>query len=81
MKNQNKNDITEEIIRDEYDFDYTKGVRGKYYRPATEENGYVKLTPEVNKVFKTSEDVNNALKAIMSAIPKTIKKVTKSTLI
>jgi len=76
MKNQNKSEEKEEIIRDEYNFDYSKGIRGKYARKATEENGYIKLSPEVNKIFKTTEDVNNALKALISAIPKPKKRKT-----
>jgi hypothetical protein len=41
-----------------------------------EENGYIKLTPELQKIFKTSEDVNNALKAVIAAIPKARKRAT-----
>ena len=61
-------------MREEYDFDYSKGVIGKYARKATEENGYIKLSPEIHKIFKTSDDVNRALKAVISAIPKPRKR-------
>ena len=78
MKNQaNKSEIAEDFMREEYNFDYSKGVRGRYSRQATEENGYVMLVPEVRKVFKTSEGVNNALLAIINAYPKNQKRVTK----
>lgn len=77
MKNQNKHQIPDDFMRDEYDFDYSQGVRGKYARKATEENGYVKLSPEVQKVFKTSEDVNNALRAVIRAIPKYTRQTVK----
>ncbi len=63
-------EVPEDFMRDEYNFDYSKGVRGKYARKITEENGYVKLSPEVRKIFKTSEEVNNALKDVIKAIPK-----------
>jgi hypothetical protein len=76
MKNQNKKEVSDDFMREEYDFDYSKGIRGKYARRATEENGYIKLTPELQKIFKTSEDVNNALKSIITAIPKSKRKIT-----
>jgi hypothetical protein len=70
MKNQHKKEIPDEFIRVEYEFDYSKGIRGKYARGVTEENGYIKLSPEVQKIFKTSEEVNNALRAVINAVPK-----------
>ena len=78
MKNQHKKEVPDDFMRDEYDFDYSIGVRGKYARKATEENGYIKLTPELQKIFKTSEDVNNALKAVIGAIPKARKRATRT---
>lgn len=69
MKKPNKVEIPDDYMRDEYEFDYSKGVRGKYARETSEENGYVKLSPDIHKIFKTSEDVNNALKAVISAVP------------
>ncbi len=64
-------------MREEDKFDYSKGVRGKYFRKATEENCYIKLIPEVQKVFKNSEDVNDVLLAIINAIPNANKRVYK----
>lgn len=61
MKKLEKKEISDDYMRDEYDFDYSKGVRGKYARETSEENGYIKLNPEIQKIFKTSEEVNNAL--------------------
>ena len=69
LKNQH-NSEDELEMRDEYDFDYSNCVRGKYYRQATEENGYIRLSPETQKIFKNSEDVNKALLAIISSILK-----------
>lgn len=66
MKNPSDySELSEDYMRKEYEFDYSKGVRGKYFRKATEENGYVKLIPEVQEVFKTSELVNKALLSII----------------
>jgi hypothetical protein len=66
-----KNDLPELSMRNEYDFDYSKGIRGKYKRQISEEEGYIKLLPEVRKVFKSSESVNKALLAIINAYPGT----------
>jgi hypothetical protein len=78
MKKQDRTEIPDDFMRNEYNFDYSKGVRGKYARKITEENGYIKLTPELQKIFKNSEEVNNALMAIINAIPKTRKGTTGS---
>ena len=78
MKNQHKEEVPEDYMRKEYDFDYSKGTRGKYARKAIEANGYIKLSPELQKIFKTSEEVNNALKAVIEAIPKTRKRTAAS---
>jgi len=58
----------EDTLRKEYKFDYSKGVKGKYFRQNIEENGYIKLLPEVQKYFKTSEEVNSILLSVMNAI-------------
>lgn len=70
MKKNPKDELADDFMRDEYDFDYSKGVRGKYARKVSEENGYVKLSEDVRGVFKTSEEVNNALRSFIQAIPK-----------
>ncbi len=58
----------EDDLRDEYIFDYSKGKVGKYYRENIEENGYIKLVPELQKYFKTSEEVNNFLLSIIKVL-------------
>jgi hypothetical protein len=52
----------------EYHFDYTQAKPNRFAQksPVT-----VTLDPEVAKVFTTSEAVNQALRAILAAIPKT----------
>lgn len=60
----------EDDLLPEYNFDYSKGKPNRF---ATEENETkitVTLESDVAKVFKTSEEVNKALRAILSAIPK-----------
>ncbi len=53
-------------LRPEYNFDYSNGVRGKYYERVLE-NGptVVILDPDVAKAFPDSASVNEALRSIM----------------
>ncbi len=50
-------------MRDNYDF--SKGVRGKYARRYREGTNVVLLEPEVAKAFPASEAVNKALRKLM----------------
>ena len=50
-------------MRDNYDF--SKGVRGKYAKRHADGTNVVLLDPEVAKVFPTSEAVNKALRKVM----------------
>lgn len=55
-------------MRPEYNFDYTKGVRGKYYKRIQEEGtNVVLLDADVQKAFPDSESVNHALRSILRA--------------
>ena len=49
-------------MRPEYDF--SKGVRGKYADRYAEGSNVVVLDPDVAEHFKTSEDVNRALREL-----------------
>jgi hypothetical protein len=55
---------------DNYDFDYSKAKPNRFAALLLEQEGYVKLQPDIHKVFKTSEQVNLALRALIDAIPK-----------
>ncbi len=50
-------------LRPEYDF--SKGVRGKYVARYSEGTNVVFLAPDVAKVFRTSESVNQALRGLI----------------
>jgi len=53
-------------LRSEYTFDYTKGVRGKYYRRFMKEgSNIVMLEPDVAKAFRNSAAVNDALRSLL----------------
>lgn len=53
-------------MRPEYDFDYSKAVRGRYYRRLLKEGAnVVVLEPDVAKAFRSSAAVNEALRSLL----------------
>jgi hypothetical protein len=53
-------------MRAEYVFDYSKAVRGKYYRRLLKEGAnVVVLDPDVAKAFRSSAAVNEALRSLL----------------
>ena len=53
-------------LRPEYDFDYSKAVRGKYYRRLLNKRAnVVVLEPDVAKAFRDSAAVNDALRSLL----------------
>lgn len=53
-------------LRSEYDFDYSKAVRGKYYKRLLKEgSNVVVLERDVAKAFPNSEAVNAALRSVI----------------
>lgn len=61
-----KSEATSADMRPEYDF--SKGVRGKYYRRYIESTNVVVLAPDVHDKFKNSEAVNEALRTLIRAV-------------
>ena len=58
-------DVADEL-RPEYNFDYSKAVRGKYYRRLLKEgSNVVVLEPDVAKAFPNSDAVNDALRSVL----------------
>ena len=54
-------------MRAEYVFDYSKAVRGKYYRRLLKEGAnVVVLEPDVAKAFRNSAAVNDALRSLLN---------------
>lgn len=75
MKTKEKK-ITDEL-RPEYNFDYSKAVRGKYYKRILEEGAnVVMLEPDVAKSFADSDAVNKALRSLLD-LTKTTERLTK----
>lgn len=58
---------------DEYDF--SRGVRGKYAERYAEGTNIVVLDPDVAKVFPDSESVNAALRAIANVAKNHVRRV------
>jgi hypothetical protein len=53
-------------MRAESDFDYSKAVRGKYYRGLLKESAnVVVLEPDVAKAFRSSAAVNEAFRSLL----------------
>jgi hypothetical protein len=76
MKDKNiKRDMDE--LRTEYDFDYSKAVRGKYYRRLIEEgSNVVILDPDISKAFHDSASVNRALRSLLE-LTRSTKRLTR----
>lgn len=72
MSKVNKNRIKEEML-DEYDF--SKGVRGKYTKRYKEGTNVVILEPDVAEVFSDSNSVNKALRSLAEIVHERTKKI------
>lgn len=63
-------------LRPEYNFDYSKAVRGKYYKRLIKEDSNVAiLEPDVAKAFVDSAAVNDALRSLLD-LSKTTQRLT-----
>lgn len=54
----------------EYRFDYSKAKPNRFAARMKDSPLVVVIDPDVAKVFKTTEEVNKALRALISAMPK-----------
>ena len=65
-KHEKKSNKNRDNLRPEYDFDYSKAVRGKYYKRLLQEGAnVVVLDPDVAKAFGDSATVNKALRSLL----------------
>ncbi|MBC7943838.1 MAG: hypothetical protein H7X91_00900 [Burkholderiales bacterium] len=56
-------------LRPEYDFDFSKGERGRYYKRLLKEgSNNVVLEPDVAQAFPNSAAVNDALRAVIELV-------------
>lgn len=64
MKDRNK--LVNDELRPEYEFDYSKAVRGKYYRRLLREgSNIIILEPDIAESFRDSAAVNEALRSLL----------------
>jgi len=68
MKKVSKNKPDREML-DEYDF--SKGIRGKYAKRFAQGSNVVVLSPDLAKIFPNSQAVNDALRALVDLARKT----------
>jgi flagellar motility protein MotE (MotC chaperone) len=67
-------------IRTEYEFDYSKAVRGKYCQRLLKEKANVAiLEPDVAKSFRDSAAVNEALRSLLELTNSTKRLTRRST--
>ncbi|MBM2813433.1 MAG: hypothetical protein HW421_195 [Ignavibacteria bacterium] len=73
-------------IRGKHHKQFTEGYTVTVYSPnknaidkqTSDKANYFKIDKDVHKYFQSSEEINNALRAIISAIPKSGRKATPS---
>jgi hypothetical protein len=73
IKNQIENESNDDLLP-EYNLDFSKSKPNRFAQVLKNQGNYIQLEPDIQKIFKTSEEVNNALRAVISAIPKTKKR-------
>jgi hypothetical protein len=59
-----------EDLRREYRFDYAKAQPNRFANRARGKSVVVVLAPDVAKVFRDGASVNDALRAILKAVPR-----------
>jgi hypothetical protein len=62
MKKVKKAAVDDDEMRPQYDF--SGGVRGKYYKRFLESSNVVVLDPDVSEAFPNADAVNDALRAL-----------------
>ena len=74
-----KTEKVSDELRPEYDFDYSKAIRGKYHKRLAEEGAnIVVLEPDVAKAFSTSTAVNEALRSLLDLTRSTQRLTSRS---
>jgi len=58
----------------EYRFDYSKARPNRFAGRISQERLIVLLDPDVSKVFSTPEAVNTMLRALITALPRGVKR-------
>jgi hypothetical protein len=69
MSQEPETTVNDDEMRPEYDF--SGGVRGKYYEAYTRSSNIVILDPDVAEIFRDSASVNEALR-LLAKIAKSV---------
>jgi hypothetical protein len=77
MKKQTRRKPTQDKMRPEYDF--SKGVRGKHATRYAEGTNVVVLEPDVARDFRTTEQVNETLRAVSKLLQQQRKRAGRKT--
>lgn len=59
-------------MKSEYELDYNKAKPNRFATPREKDRVVVVLDPDISHVFKTSESVNKVLRALITAMPKSV---------
>ena len=74
-----KGEASTDDLRPEYHFDYSKAVRGKYYRRLLKEGAnIIVLEPDVAKAFRDSTAVNDVLRSLLKVARSSRRLTTRS---
>ena len=73
MQNFKTAKADEKDMRSNYKFDYSKARSNRFAGRASSNRLVVMLDPDVSKVFKTPESVNNVLRALITSMPKSAR--------
>ena len=71
MKKAPKKDHDPDMLNE---YDFCKGVRGKYAKRYAETNHLIVLAPDLAEIFPDSESVNEALRALVTLARQITKK-------
>jgi hypothetical protein len=66
--------VAPDSLRKEYRFDYRKAKPNRFAERAGDDRVVVVLDPDVSRVFRTPEDVNGILRALIDKMPRGAKR-------
>lgn len=75
VKESNMKKQTKRVSDMRAEYDFSKGVRGKYAKRYAQGTNVVLLAPDVAKVFPTAEAVNESLRALAEILRRRSKTV------
>lgn len=70
MKDSKKMIEIEDDLLPEYDLDFSKSKPNRFAHALKNQENFIQLDPDIVKYFHNAEEVNNALRALIKAIPK-----------